>query len=59
MLEATVVGAVTFVVIFVVLRLLEFGYHKFRHMTDWSPHWGSWAFAVLAGLFTFASSWGR
>lgn len=59
MLSAIIAGAITFVIVFGLLRLVEYGFHRLRHNTDWSPHWGSWVFAVLAGVYVFASSWGR
>jgi cytochrome bd-type quinol oxidase subunit 2 len=58
-LESLGVGATVFIVIFLILRGLELAYHKLRHTPDWSPHWGSWAFAVLAGLYGFLASYGR
>jgi hypothetical protein len=59
MLAAIATATITFVVIFAGLRLAEWLYHRWRRTPDWSPHWGSWVFAVLCGLYVFAVSWGR
>ena len=59
MLESLGVGALVFVIVFLGLRCLEAGYHHWRHTPDWSPHWGSWVFAVLAGLYGFLAYYGR
>jgi DMSO reductase anchor subunit len=55
-----VVAAVTFFLgIFLGLRLIEYVYHRIKKTPDWSPHWGSWAFAVLAGVYGFIANIGR
>ena len=59
MLSAVLSAAITFIAVFLGLRLIEALYHRFRHTRDWSPHWGSWVFAVLAGLSIFMSNLGR
>ncbi|HUD11569.1 MAG TPA: hypothetical protein VMS08_04090, partial [Candidatus Saccharimonadia bacterium] len=59
MLEPVIVAAVTFILTFVTLRAVEWLYHKIRRSKDWSPHWGSWLFAILFALFALISSLGR
>jgi hypothetical protein len=59
MLRLLVAGFVGFIVTFVVLRLAEWLYHQLRKTPDWSPHWGTWAFAVLAGLYAMVTELGR
>ncbi|MDF2461143.1 MAG: hypothetical protein K0S68_546 [Candidatus Saccharibacteria bacterium] len=59
MLEALLAAFVAFTVTFVGLRLVEAGYHLVRRSPDWSPHWGSWLFAVLVGIYTFVMYYGR
>jgi hypothetical protein len=59
MLEPIVVAVITFVATFLILRAAEWLYHHIRHTADWSPHWGSWLFAVLFALFALVSSLGR
>ena len=59
MTEALATGVVAFILIFLGLRLVEYAYHQIRHTPDWSPHWGSWVFAVLSGLAVFVFSVGR
>lgn len=59
MLEAAIASALVFAVVFLGLRLVEWAYHRLRHTPDWSAHWGSWAFAVLAGVYVFVTNLGR
>lgn len=59
MLKAALAAAIIFVVVFGALRLVEWGYHRWRHTPDWSPHWGSWLFAVLAGVYVLVTQLGR
>jgi hypothetical protein len=59
MLAALVAAAVSFMIVFLGLRLTEFVYHRLRHTPDGSPHWGSWVFGVLAGLYVFGNYLGR
>lgn len=59
MLEALVVAVAVFALVFLGLRGLEWLYHRLRHTPDWSPHWGSWLFAVLSGVFAFVNYLGR
>lgn len=59
MRSAIRLAALAFIVVFLGLRLAEYLYHRVRHTLDWSPHWGSWVFAVLVGLYVFASNVGR
>jgi apolipoprotein N-acyltransferase len=48
-----------FAITFLVLRAAEWLYHRIRHTPDWSPHWGSWVFALLLALFGLISNLGR
>lgn len=48
-----------FTLFFLGLRGLEWLYHRLRHSPDWSPHWGSWAFAVLMAVYAFVTNVGR
>lgn len=60
LLEPILVSLLTFVVVFAVLRAAEWAYHHaIRHNRDYSPHWGSWLFAVLAALFMVINELGR
>jgi hypothetical protein len=56
---ALLTGVAVFGITIAVLRGVEWLYHRLRHTLDWSPHWGSWAFALLAGLFAFVEQLGR
>jgi hypothetical protein len=57
--EPILVGTATFAVVFTSLRATEWLYHRLRRTPDWSPHWGSWLFAVLAGLYAVIDHLGR
>jgi hypothetical protein len=59
MASAALAGLLVFAAVIISLRIVEWGYHKWRHTSDWSPHWGSWAFAALAGLWTLLTNLGR
>jgi drug/metabolite transporter (DMT)-like permease len=59
MLEALLGAFAVFAATFVALRLIEWGYHHVRKTPDWSPHWGSWLFAVLMGVYAFVMYVGR
>ncbi len=59
MFAAIIVGLLTFTVTAGFLRIAERLYHRARHTADWSPHWGTWAFAALAGAFAFVEFLGR
>jgi hypothetical protein len=59
MLDALVAAFAVFTLTFIVLRGVEAQYHKLRHTKDWSPHWGSWLFAVLFAVYFFVSGLGR
>jgi hypothetical protein len=59
MLDALLAAFAAFTLTFVVLRAVEWGYHQLRHTPDWSPHWGSWLFAVLVGISAFVHYAGR
>ena len=56
---AAAVACAAFAIVFVLLRGAEWLYHRLRHTRDWSPHWGSWLFAVLTGLYAFVNYLGR
>ena len=58
-LEPIFTALLVFAITFIVLRCVEWLYHRLRRTPDWSPHWGSWAFAVLAALYALVSSLGR
>ena len=59
MLEALLGGFAAFTVVFLGLRGVEWLYHQGKHTRDWSPHWGSWLFAVLVGVYAFVMYVGR
>jgi hypothetical protein len=59
MLEPLLIALVAFALTFAVLRVVEWLYHRLRHTADWSPHWGSWLFAVLLAVYVYVSSFGR
>ena len=59
MLNAVLSAVGVFVIVFGVLRLVERGYHRYKRTPDWSPHWGSWVFALLCGLAILLSDLGR
>jgi hypothetical protein len=59
MVESLLAALITFTVTFLGLRALEWAYHRVRHTPDWSPHWGSWLFAVLLALYVFINNYGR
>lgn len=58
-LEPVLAAVLAFAGVFVILRAAEWLYHRLRHTRDWSPHWGSWLFAILAGLYVLVSSLGQ
>jgi hypothetical protein len=58
-LEPVLAAALAFATVFGLLRVAEWLYHRLRHTRDWSPHWGSWLFAILAGLYALVNSLGR
>lgn len=58
-LEPVLAAVIVFAGVFVVLRSAEWLYHRLRRTRDWSPHWGSWLFALLAGLYALFNSLGR
>ncbi len=58
-LEPLIAAVLAFVAVFVVLRAAEWLYHRLRHTKDWSPHWGSWLFALLAAAFMLINELGR
>jgi len=57
--EPVLAAAIVFAVTFVGLRAVEWLYHRLRHTPDWSPHWGSWVFAVLLGVYALVTELGR
>jgi len=59
MLEPVVVALSVFALVFIGLRGAEWLYHHVRRTPDWSPHWGSWLFAILSGLYAVINQLGR
>ncbi len=59
MLKPALAAALVFVVVFGVLRAAEWLYHRLRRTPDWSPHWGSWLFALLLSLYLLVTDLGR
>lgn len=59
MLEPVLAALAVFALVFIGLRGAEWLYHRLRRTPDWSPHWGSWLFAVLAGIYTCINQLGR
>lgn len=59
MYKSVLAAVLVFVLVFGVLRAAEWLYHRVRRTPDWSPHWGSWLFALLAGLYLLATDLGR
>jgi hypothetical protein len=59
MLNAVVAATAIFVITFIVLRGLEWLYHHLKHTKDYSPHWGSWLFAILLALYAAVANLGR
>jgi hypothetical protein len=57
--EVIIAGLSVFALVFIGLRAAECLYHRLRRTPDWSPHWGSWLFAVLAGLYAVIDHLGR
>jgi hypothetical protein len=59
MIASLLLAFAVFILVFVGLRGVEWLYHKWRRTRDWSPHWGSWLFAVLMAVYTFITYAGR
>lgn len=59
MLNAVVAAIAVFVLTFVGLRGLEWLFHRFRRSKDYSPHWGSWLFAILLAAYAAFANLGR
>jgi TRAP-type mannitol/chloroaromatic compound transport system permease large subunit len=59
MTETILAGAATFALVFVLLRGVEWLYHRLRRTPDWSPHWGSWVFALLSAVYAVVNNLGR
>ena len=59
LLEPIAVALAYFTLVFLGLRSAEWLYHKVRKTPDWSPHWGTWVFAVLSGLWALIEHLGR
>ena len=59
MLNSILIAVINFFIVYGVIRLVEYGYHRIRRTTDWSPHWGSWAFSLLVGLYVLVTDLGR
>lgn len=58
-LEPVITALAVFTLTFFVLRGAEWLYHQWRHTKDWSPHWGSWVFALLLAGYALISALGR
>ncbi|HUD10864.1 MAG TPA: hypothetical protein VMS08_00515 [Candidatus Saccharimonadia bacterium] len=58
MVTSLLTAAIVFAVTFALLRGVEWLYHRIRHTPDWSPHWGSWVFAILLALYALITSLG-
>jgi len=59
MRDAILAAFAVFTLVFLGLRAVEWVYHRLRRTPDWSPHWGSWLFAVLSGIYVFIDQLGR
>lgn len=59
MYKSVIAATLCFVVVFGCLRLIEWLYHRVRHTPDWSPHWGSWLFALLISIYVLVNDIGR
>jgi hypothetical protein len=59
LVEPVVVALLVFASAFAALRIIEWLYHRLRHTPDWSPHWGSWLFAVLLAVYALVNDLGR
>ena len=57
--ESVLIGLAVFALVFIGLRAVEWLYHSARRTPDWSPHWGSWLFAVLSGIYALINNLGR
>jgi hypothetical protein len=59
MIEALLSALITFAVTFLILRGLEWAFHRYiRHNRDYSPHWGTWVFALLLAIYALISNLG-
>jgi hypothetical protein len=58
-IEPAVSALAVFTLVFLGLRAAEALYHHLRRTRDWSPHWGSWAFALLCAGYALVSALGR
>ncbi|MDB5178636.1 MAG: hypothetical protein JWN01_579 [Patescibacteria group bacterium] len=58
-IEPILVAALVFTGTFLGLRAIEWLYHRLRHTPDWSPHWGSWLFALLLAVYALVNNLGR
>ena len=58
-LEPFFLALLAFAITFGGLRGAEWLYHRLRRTRDWSPHWGSWLFAILTALYVLVVSLGR
>lgn len=59
MLKSVIAAVLIFVAVFGCLRAAEWLYHRVRHTPDWSPHWGSWLFALLLSVYVLIDDLGR
>ena len=59
MYKSVAAAVIVFLLVFGGLRVAEWLYHRARHTPDWSPHWGSWLFALLVGIYVLINDIGR
>lgn len=59
MYNAVFAAIMVFILVYGGMRLAEKLYHRVRLTPDWSPHWGSWLFAVLLGVYVLVTELGR
>ena len=59
MYKSVLAAILIFLVVFGCLRLVEWTYHRLRRTPDWSPHWGSWLFALLSSIYVLVTDLGR
>jgi poly(3-hydroxyalkanoate) synthetase len=59
LLEPVITALAVFTLVFLALRWAEWLYHRLRRTRDWSPHWGSWVFALLVGVYALVQALGR
>lgn len=59
MLKPVLAAVIGFIVVFGLLRGGELLYHRLKKTPDWSPHWGTWAFAILFAVYAAITELGR